>query len=159
MSEDWEPLLPDDRVGRIAEMLRFAVPSLPRDAEVFTFVVPPQVVRNRGDRFPHERGCPYAVGPDGDIGGHPYDIECDCGPFTVPEQAVFAIKTDHPRTWDPMYQGKKLMSQAGMLRSVWEAQEKHNRHFVSPREDPAFNVFLITARQHVKKIRDYRELI
>lgn len=143
---DWEPLLPDDRVGRIAEMLQLAVPGLPRDAEVFTFVVPPQAVQERGERFPHERGCRPEQG-------------CDCGPYTVPEQAVFAIRTPHPRTWDPVYRGKTLMSQAGMLRSVWEAQEKRNKHFVSPREDPAFAPLLITAREHARKIADYRALI
>lgn len=142
---DWEPLLSDERVGKIAELLRVAFPALGSDAEVFTFVVPEQTVAERGRRYPHERGCT--------------GVDCQCGPFTVPEQAVFAIRTPHPRFWDSVYKGKTLMSQAGMLRSVWEAQEKQHRHYVGPRDDPAWNVFLITAQNHLKKTRDYSELI
>lgn len=147
-AEDWEPLLPDERVGKIADLLRLAFPALGSDAEVFTFVVPPQRVEQRGKRFPHESNC-----------GVRRDRDCDCGPYTVPEQAVFAIRTPHPRTWDPVYKGKQLMSQAGMLRAVWEAQEKQHRHYVSPREDPAWAPFVITAREHLRKVRDFSELI
>lgn len=153
---DWEPLLSDERVGKIAELLRIAFPALGSDAEVFTFVVPEQRVEGpRRTRFPHERGCKYPNGDDWDN----YYPDCDCGPYTIPEQAVFAIRTRHPRSWDPVYGDKTLMSQAGMLRSVWEAQEKQHRHYVGPREDPAWSVFVITAQNHLRKTKDYKELI
>lgn len=146
---DFEPLLTDERVGRIAELLLMAYPGLGQDAEIFTFVVEPQTVPHRGRRFPHERGC--AVARQG---------ECDCGPYTVPEQAVFAIRTPHPRAgFDPIYRGRQLMSQAAMLRSVWDAAEKRNKHFVSTREDPAWAPFQITAQNHLRQMKDYRELI
>lgn len=130
MIADWEPLLSDDRVGKIADLLFIAFPELPRDTEVFTFVVPAQaLVRNNEELF-------------------------------IPEQAVFALKSANPRAgWDAVYRGKQIMSTSGMWRSTWDNETKMRSHYVSTREDPAFAPFAIAARSHVTKIRGYRDLI
>lgn len=147
-TEDLEPLLPDDRVGKIAELLLVAYPALGAEAEVFTFVVPEQRIEDRNSKpVPHEPGCPRGA-------------NCGCGPYTVPEQAVFAIRTPHPRaTFDSFYRGKTLMSNAGMLRQVWDREETARRHYVSPREDPAWAPFDITAREHIRKTASLKALI
>jgi len=145
-TSDWEPLLHDDRVGKIAELLFVAFPTL-RGSEVFTFVVPEQMVRRDRPGIPHEPGC-HGIS------------DCDCGPYRIPEQAVFAIRSDNPRAaWDPIYRGKQFMSTSGMWRETWDREEKANKHFVSARTDPAWAPFYIAARSHADKMRGYRELI
>ena len=126
----WEPLLPDDRVGRIAELLLIAMPDLPKDTDVFSFVVPVQIVPNE----------------DGE-------------PRIIPEQAVFAVKAKNPRTWDKVYQGKEVMSSSGMWKSVWDREEKDRKHYVSTREDPAWSPFYIAAAELVRKLKGYKEII
>ena len=154
-TSDWEPLLHDDRVGRITELLFVAFPTL-RGSEVFTFVVPSQMVSRDRPGIPHEPGCPY---PHSDHWDNYYP-DCDCGPYRIPEQAVFAIRSDNPRAaWDPIYRGKQFMSTSGMWRETWDREEKERKHFVSAREDPAWAPFFIAAKSHADKMRGYKELI
>lgn len=150
MLSDWEPLLPDSRVERIAELIRLAEPELV-DAEFATFIVPRQVEkdRRRMKYAPHESGCSFGAG----------NPACECGPLEIPEQAMFTIKTAHPRTWDPIYKGKDLMTFEGTWLPRWREEERLRAHYVSTREDPAFEIFAIAAKAHAKKMRGYRALI
>jgi hypothetical protein len=148
---DWEPLLPDDRVGKIADLLRIRYPDL-RDAEFFSFVVPPQVVDDRRSmkHAPHERGCPFERGTVND---------CVCGPLDIPEQAVFGIRqTPHPSR-DPVYKGKALVTTEATWLKTWDAEARKRKHFVSALEDPAMEIYRIAAAAHVEKAEGYRQLI
>lgn len=150
-TDDLEPLLPDDRVGKIAELLNIAFPTL-RGSDFFTFVVPPQLVLRNKPGIPHERGCPTPATQA--------ISDCDCGPFLVPEQAVFAVRSDNPRaSFDPVYRGKQFMTTSGMWRSVWDREEKARKHYVSTRDDPAWGPFYIAASGQARKMQDYKELI
>ena len=127
--DDFEPLLTDSRVDKIAGLLRIAYPQLPPETEIFSFIVPPQKVV-KDDR----------------------EVE-------IPAQAVFALKSPHPRrTFDPFYKDKELLSNTATWLRVWEAEEKQRLHYVSAREDPAFGPFSIAARNHLRAIRDFKEL-
>lgn len=128
--DDFEPLLTDERVDRIAGLLRIAYPQLPRDTEFFSFVVPPQTVEKDGREV------------------------------VIPAQAVFALQSPHPRrSFDGFYRDKELMSNTACWLRVWEAEEKERRHFVSSRDDPAFGPFSIATRNHVRSIMDLKQLI
>ena len=129
MLPDWEPLLDDGRVGKIADLLFLAYPDLPRDSDVFTFIVPQQTVVR------------------------------DDEPYVIPAQAVFAVKSPNPRTWDAIYLGKEILSTAGLWLATWEREEKDRAHYVSTIEDPAFSAFRALAKTHVGKLRNLKELI
>lgn len=131
MIEDWEPLIPDERVSRIAELLYVAFPDLKTyNADVFTFIVPEQ-----------------SFVKDGEL-------------RVYPEQAVFAIKSTNPRaSFDKFYRGKQLMTTSGMWMQTWRNEEKAREHYVSAREDPAWSPMFMTARTHIAKIKDLKELI
>jgi hypothetical protein len=127
--DDFEPLLTDERVGKIVELLRIAYPQLPVDTEFFSFVVPPQTVEKDGQ-----------------------EIE-------IPAQAVFALKGPHPRgTFDQFYKDKELMSNTACWLRVWEHEERQRLHYVSGRDDPAWGPFAIATRNHLRAIKDYKEL-
>lgn len=127
---DFEPLLSDDRVGKITGMLRVAYPQLPPDIEVFSFIVPPQVVERDGEEH------------------------------KIPAQAVFALKSSHPRaTFDKFYTDKELMSNTATWMAVWEAEARQRAHYVSTQEDPAWGPFNIAARNHLRAIKNMKELI
>lgn len=130
--DDFEPLLPDDRVDKIAGLLRIAYPQLPPETEFFSFVVPEQSAPN----------------PNGNGEMVP-----------LPAQAVFALQSPHPRrTFDKFYRDKELMSNTACWLRIWEAEEKQRSHFVSSRDDPAFGPFSIAARNHVRAMRDLLQL-
>lgn len=130
MTADFEPLLTDARVDKIADLLRLAYPQLPQDIEVFSFIVPPQKAEVRGEEV------------------------------TIPAQAVFALQSPHPRrSFDAYYLDKELMSNTACWLSAWEHEERMRLHYVSARDDPAFAPFAIAARNHLRAIKNYKELI
>ena len=145
---DFEPLLPDSRVSKIADLLRIAYPDL-RDAEFVTFIVPEQngVPRTQLRQAPHEHGCPY-----------PND-SCECDPLNIPAQAIFCIRDKHPRAdMDPVYKGKMMVTTEGTFLKVWESEEKARAHYVSTSQDPAYTIMEIAARAHVKRASEFRQL-
>lgn len=128
--DDFEPLLDDDRVDRIAGLVRLSFPTLPVDTQFFTFVVPPQKVERDGE-----------------------EVE-------IPAQAVFAVQSAHPRrTFDAFYRDKELMSNTACWLPIWEREERQRMHFVSGPDDPAFGPFSIAARNHLRAIKNLKELI
>ena len=148
---EWPALLDESRTGKIAQLLLVAYPDLPRESEFLTFIVPAQVnvPRDRVSGSPHEPGCTHAI-----------DGNCECPPMDIPDQAVFAIASPHPRqTFDPFYRGKTIMSTSGMWRQTWDQEERTRKHFVSSIEDPAFKIFKFCAQQHLRRLRDLKELI
>lgn len=112
-------------------MMRLAFPSLGHETQVVTFIVPTQT-----------------------------DIDQETGNVrNIPEQAVFAVVSPHPRaTFEKLYQGKTLMTSAGLWRSVWDQDAKDRKHYATTMEDPAWKLVRIAARTHAEKIQSLKEL-
>jgi hypothetical protein len=128
---EYEPLLDDDRVERIAHKIKseFGFKKL-EDSVFFTFIQPARPYNQRT--------------PEGLV-----------VPTWIPDMAVFAIISPRP---NPTRPGQKLMSQATASLEGWLEAEKEASHFAGA-PDEAHKIFKAVARMHLQQLQSAKELI
>lgn len=126
-----EPLLADDRVGKIGDRLRLIYPDLPVETQFVTAVIEPPYRASNGGKAYTETRWPAAQ---------------------------FMVLGPHPRPIQKKY-GYLQASVATLYRAAWDASEKERSHFVATDDDPAYRIFRGLAVQFLAQRRSLLQII